>query len=124
MPPVWFWKKFPLCVLVIARSGAPLMMVLSVARVVAGVQLSAARYRRRVHQRAGGIRSHVHRDRDGEGLVTDSEANPTLVQVSVASVQFQLEPLIAVAVIPAGRVSVTVMVPLVAPPPVFFTVME
>ena len=50
--------------------------------------------------------------------------DPTFVQVSVASVQVQLEPLIAVAVIPAGRVSVTVMVPLVAPPPVFFTVME
>ena len=48
--------------------------------------------------------------------------DPTFVQVSVASVQLQLKPLIAVAVIPAGRVSVTVMVPLVGPPPLFFTV--
>src|SRR5690242_19860738 len=42
---------------------------------------------------------------------------PALVQVRVASVQTQLKPLMAVAVMPAGSVSVTVTVPLVAPPP-------
>ena len=46
------------------------------------------------------------------------------VQVSVAKVQDQPEPLNAVAVKPEGNVSVTVTVPLVAEPPLLVTTME
>jgi hypothetical protein len=44
------------------------------------------------------------------------------VQVSVASVHVQLVPAIAVAVRPAGRVSITVTGAVVAPPPIFVAV--
>jgi hypothetical protein len=40
----------------------------------------------------------------------------------VARVQFQFDPLIAEAVNPAGKVSVTVTVPVVAAPPTLLTV--
>ena len=46
------------------------------------------------------------------------------MQVSVPSTQFQPVPLMAVAVSPAGKVSVTVTIPLVTSVPEFVTVME
>ena len=46
------------------------------------------------------------------------------VQVKVPRTQVQLVPLMAVAVNPTGRLSVTVTVPLVFAPPEFVTVIE
>jgi hypothetical protein len=46
------------------------------------------------------------------------------LQVSVPSTQFQFAPLMAVAVRPDGKVSVTVTVPVVAAPPTLLTKIE
>src|SRR5450631_4480295 len=122
MPPVWFWKKLPVCVFVIVRSGGPLIRVRSLAvSFVVSVSPPPETVAMLVSE-AGAFGATFTVTAMGKVWLPTGN-DPTLVQVSVATVQIQLAPVIAVAVIPTGNVSVTVMVPLVGPPPVFFTTM-
>src|SRR5271170_4955230 len=57
------------------------------------------------------------------GKLAPPDSTALVVQVSVAKVQTQPVPVMAVAVKLPGKVSTTVTLPLVDPPPEFFTVM-
>src|SRR5205814_622561 len=57
-----------------------------------------------------------------DGYVAAAASASLRVQVSVASVQFQFVPLMAVADSPTGKASVTVTVPELEAPPLFFAV--
>ena len=125
MAPVCPWVNDPACDLATVRSGVPLggttvvgSDAVSLEVLVSPPPETATEFVTDAAALAATLTESVM-----TGKVRPAASTVLVVQVSVARVHPHPEPLMAVAVRPAGNVSTTVTVPLVEPVPEFLAVM-
>ena len=119
--PVWPCEKLPVCVFAIVRSGPAPIVVGSVA-VLLPVLTSPPPATVAVLVRVAGALDATLTVSVSAGASAPAAIGPLCVHERGATVQVQPAPLNAVGVRPPGRLSVTVIAPVVATPPAFFTV--